>query len=225
MKSRHIRRPPVRDGYDLWADSYDATPNPVVAMDARHAIPLFNPQPAECILDAGCGTGRNLASLCAAGAQPYGIDFSLGMLRVARRKLPSVPLLQADLERELPLRPQRFDAVLCTLIGEHLSRLAFTFRQFHHALKPGGRLLFTVYHPDLAAAGIEANFDHLGAEYRLGAVLHTAEDYLHMAEDAGFTAIVPRQFQGDEALATAIPKAAKLSGRNVLFTIEARRPA
>jgi hypothetical protein len=33
---REIRYVSPRDGYDLWAQTYDATPNPVVIMDSRH---------------------------------------------------------------------------------------------------------------------------------------------------------------------------------------------
>ena len=84
MIRKETKRVTAREGYDLWANTYDQTPNPVVAMDSRHTMSLLNPQPGQKILDAGCGTGRNLARISRAGARPYGLDFSLGMLRVAK---------------------------------------------------------------------------------------------------------------------------------------------
>lgn len=214
---------PVREGYDLWSATYDSTPNPVVAMDARHSIALLRPQPGERILDAGCGTGRNLEVLASAGASPFGLDFSAGMLSVARRRAPGVPVLQADLQQPLPFRNATFDAVLCALIGEHLPRLDLTFREFHRVLKPGARLVFTVYHPALAFAGVEANFDHDGVEHRLGAVLYRPEDYRNLAAAAGFADVESRDIHGDSELARQIPKASGLLGRPVLFALTATR--
>ena len=220
---KKVKRVTVREGYDLWSESYDATPNPVVAMDARHTLSLLQPQQGERILDAGCGTGRNLYGLTKAGSRAVGLDFSLGMLRVARRNVPTAPVLQADLQQQFPLQPESFDAVLCALIGEHLDDLPTTFSQTHKTLKPGGRYVFSVYHPELAAAGKEANFEQEDTEYRLGAVRHTTDDYLNLLSDAGFTNISKREYYGDEELVKAVPKAVKFLNFPVLLTIEARK--
>ncbi|HXU83467.1 MAG TPA: class I SAM-dependent methyltransferase, partial [Polyangia bacterium] len=139
-----IERPGVRAGYDTWAGSYDRTPNPLVALDRRHTVGLLRPRGGERILDAGCGTGGNLAALVRAGAAPVGVDFSRGMLRVARQTLGAVPLAQADLQAPLPVRPAAFDGVLCALVGEHLDAPERFFREAYQSLRPGGRLIFSV---------------------------------------------------------------------------------
>ncbi len=110
---KKIRRVSAQEGYDLWAETYDETPNPVVAMDARHTLEVLAPKPGEQILDAGCGTGRHLGPIILAGSSPVGVDFSRGMLDVAQRNYPEVPLVLADLQRPLPFEDERFDAVLC----------------------------------------------------------------------------------------------------------------
>jgi SAM-dependent methyltransferase len=213
----------VQDGYDLWAESYDETPNPVVAMDARHTIGLLGPKPGERILDAGCGTGRNLARLDASGARAVGVDLSTGMLRVARRAVPGVPALCADIQRALPFAAESFDAVLCALIGEHLDDLDGTFREARRVLRPGGRYLFTVYHPAMAAAGKEANFERDGVEYRLGAHRHTVEDYVSGLETAGFDGVAVHEYAGDEALVEALPIASRYVDFPLLLALEAFR--
>jgi hypothetical protein len=43
MSSKKIKRVDARVGYDLWSDTYDSTPNPVVAMDSRHSIKQLAP--------------------------------------------------------------------------------------------------------------------------------------------------------------------------------------
>lgn len=222
---KKVQRVSVQEGYDLWAETYDATPNPVVAMDARHTIKLLAPQPGERILDAGCGTGRNLKPILAAQSQPVGMDFSHGMLRVAQRAVGQTPLVRADLQRDFPFRPTSFDAVLCALIGEHLADLPTVFRETRQVLKPGGRFVFSVYHPELAAAGKEANFDRDDVEYRLGAVRHTTDDYLNLLADAGFQQLRQYEFDGDQELAEQVPVAAKYINHPVLLVLEARTAA
>lgn len=222
--ARRVERVPVRDGYDRWSASYDATPNPVVALDRRHTLPALEPRPGERILDAGCGTGAHLRALRHSGSRPVGMDFSRGMLGVARRAAPEAWLVQADLEREFPLRRRVFDAVLSTLVSEHLTELGTFFAEAFGVLRPGGRLVFSAFHPDPARAGVEANFEEAGTEYRLGAERYTVEDYLDRIADAGFRALRFREYAPDDELLGALPAAAKYAGRPLLLLIEAERP-
>lgn len=224
MPAKEIKRVSAHEGYDLWSETYDSTPNPVVAMDSRHTIELLSAKEGELILDAGCGTGRHLKQLLAAGTIPIGIDFSCGMLNAAHCNWPTVPLAIADLERPLPFQPASFDAVLCSLIGEHLNELPALSGEFHRVLKPGGRLVFSVYHPEMAAAGIEANFEKEGVEYRLGAVHYAVREHVEFFEDAGLVDVVAREFKGDEELARAVPSAAKYVGFPLLLVLTAKKP-
>src|SRR5437867_7139841 len=121
MSKKKVERPTVRAGYDQWSETYDDTPNPLVALDRRYTMHLLRPRSGERILDAGCGTGANLRVMLRSGSEPVGLDLSRGMLNVARRRFVSVPLAQADLNEDLPLHSEVFDAVLCALVGEHLT--------------------------------------------------------------------------------------------------------
>jgi SAM-dependent methyltransferase len=219
-----VRHVGVREGYDQWAETYDATSNPLVALDRRVTLGLLAPRNDELILDAGCGTGANLRAIAGAGSRPVGVDFSWGMLRVARRNLPGVGLARADLERGLPAHSRCFDAVLCALVGEHLRHPSLVFGDAFDVLKPGGRLMFSVFHPELAAAGIEANFEREGTEYRLGALRHSVDDYLSLIDDCGFKEIQRWDFPGDHQLVTEVPWAEKYLGRPLLLAIAAQRP-
>lgn len=211
----------AREGYDLWAETYDETPNPVVAMDARHTLGVLAPGPGEHILDAGCGTGRHLGPMLRAGSDPVGVDFSSGMLEVARRNHPEAVLVLADLQRPLPFGDERFDAVLCALIGEHLDELSLALREMHRVLKTGGRLVFSVYHPAMAASGKEAHFEKSGVEYRLGARRYTIADYEDLLAEVGFADVARHEFPGDERLVEEVPSAAGLLGFPVLLVFEA----
>ena len=104
----------AREGYDLWSQSYDVTPNPVVAMDSRYTIGFLGPTTGELILDAGCGTGRNLKKLIQAGSDPVGVDFSHQMLSVAQKEISDPAIALANLQADLPFCDKFFDATFAT---------------------------------------------------------------------------------------------------------------
>ena len=221
---RRVSRPGVRDGYDLWSLAYDETPNPLIALDRRHTVKLLAPRSRERILDAGCGTGANLRTLVRAGSRPVGLDFSRGMLRVARRKNPGVPLAQADLSHGLPLVRESFDGFLCALVSEHLTSLRTLFREAFSVLRRGGRLVFSAFHPELAAAGIEANFESGGVEYRLGAEHYTVADYMAHIEEAGFQELRAEEHRGDTRLVQEVSLADRYLDQPLLLTVAAVKP-
>ena len=225
LPQKRIKRVSARQGYDLWSETYDSTPNPVVAMDSRYTIGLLKPARGESILDAGCGTGRNLKQLLLAGSTAVGIDFSHRMLKVARSQLENAEVALADLQTSLPFYNGIFDAVLCALIGEHLSDLRVVLAEFYRILKPAGRLVFSVYHPAMSAAGIEANFQRDGVEYRLGAVHYSVATHLDLLRDAGFEGIQIHEFSGDVELVESVPAAVKYLGFPVLLIVTAKKPA
>jgi len=74
----------------------------------------------------------------------------------------------------------------------------------------------------MAAAGIEANFERDGVEYRLGALRHTVADYLNLIDGAGFRGIEVHEFRGDDILVQQVPWASKYRGRPLLLAVEAR---
>ncbi len=221
MIAKHIRNVSPRQGYDFWSEQYDTMPNPVVALEGRVSQELLQPRPGEWILDAGCGTGRNLISTYEAGAIPFGFDFSLGMLRQARLKNTDLILAQADFHYPLPLASSSFNTALCALVGEHIRNIEKFFAEIRRVLKPNGRFVFKVYHPDLAQEGVEANFNHKGEEYRLGAVLYITDDYVQALQLAGFGNLQVANHEGDSALEAETGKPGALAGRRLLLSITA----
>jgi SAM-dependent methyltransferase len=93
------------------------------------------------ILDAGCGTGRNLTEYARLG-RTEGIDPSPEAVAFCRRRgLDGVR--QSGVER-LPYDDERFDLVTATDVLEHIPDDAGAARELRRVAKPGGRLLVTV---------------------------------------------------------------------------------
>jgi SAM-dependent methyltransferase len=104
------------------------------------------------VADLGCGSGIWAQILVRAGYEVLGVDLSPAMIRLARRRAPGARFRVASLwSAALPA----CDAV--TALGEcfnycfdprsrsaHLGRL---FRRIHHALRPGGVLIFDIAGP------------------------------------------------------------------------------
>jgi SAM-dependent methyltransferase len=211
----------ARSGYDLWAPDYDETENPVVWMDGRVLSERLGVSPAERVLDAGCGTGRNFQKMLDQGARLSGVDFSAGMLREAHAKHDEVALVRADLHRDWPFGNACFDLVVSALVGEHLGDLDHVFREMHRVLAPNGRIVFSVYHPAMALAGKEARFIRDGVEFRLGAFKHQLSDYQDAMTRAGFRNVVTEEFIGPPELADALPGKAHYVGFPLLIILRA----
>lgn len=211
----------ARGGYDLWADSYDDTENPVVWIDGWALSKRLVVAPGDRVLDAGCGTGRNFARLLEQGADVTGVDFSAGMLKIARAKHPSVALVEADLQTDWPFAACSFDLVVCALVGEHLGELEHVFAQMRRVLRTGGRMIFSVYHPAMAAAGKEARFIQGSVEFRLGAFKHELDDYLEAVQRAGFNVGEVVELAGPPELAEVLPSKAHYVGFPLLIIVEA----
>jgi SAM-dependent methyltransferase len=222
---KRIERPGVREGYDRWAETYDTSANPVVALDRRHTLATLGPRPDEWILDAGCGTGVHLRGMRAAGSRAVGMDFSRGMLRVAKRADPRALLVQGDLNREFPIRRRVFDGLVSSLVSEHLLDLRTFFAEAFAVLRPGGRFVFSAFHPDPAREGVEANFSAGATEYRLGAEPYTTDEYLERMASAGFRIDAVSEHGVDEALTDEVPDAAKHDAYPLLFLVRASRVA
>lgn len=141
------RRREAEERYDsLWAPSYGETyglyPNASQQQFIRRFLSLMSPHSR--ILDAACGAGRYTPALLEAGHSVLCIDQSRGMLLRLHEKLPGVPFEKLGLQ-EMAYE-EAFEGAICMDALEHVAPedWPLTLRNFERALKPGGRLYFTV---------------------------------------------------------------------------------
>ncbi|MFH8935507.1 class I SAM-dependent methyltransferase [Streptomyces griseosporeus] len=140
--------------YDGFAEAYAAeTENSLVnAYYARPAmLDLAGDVAGRRVLDAGCGSGPLSAALRERGAVVTGVDASVGMLALARRRLgEDADLRRADLREPLPFGDGVFDDVVASLVLHYLEDWGPTLAEMRRVLRPGGRLITSVDHPFVA---------------------------------------------------------------------------
>jgi len=97
-------------------------------------------------LDLACGTGVLCELLHDRGIRASGMDFSEGMIAIARERNPHISYEVADMILYRPDGP--FDLVTCT--GDALNHIADLrdvrriFHNVHHYLQPGGHFIFDI---------------------------------------------------------------------------------
>ena len=103
----------------------------------------FNPKTA---MDLGCGTGILCRILQDSGVQAAGMDFSAGMITIARENNPQIPFEVADMITYCP--DAQFDLVTCT--GDALNHIRALsdiekiFRNVFCYMAPGGYFVFDI---------------------------------------------------------------------------------
>ena len=148
------------------------------AITRAFAPGVFSRAPGVRVLDAGCGTGRNLVDLGAAGPA-VGVDLSLRALGFARRRA-AAPLVCASVEA-LPFRAASFGAALSRDVLYMVRDDGRAAREVARVLEPRGLLALSAPAFDALAGAHDVA---VGALRR-----YRAEDLERLMRDAGLAVI------------------------------------
>lgn len=140
--------------FDDVAERYDLT-NDVLSFGQdrfwrRAVVTAVDARPGERILDLAAGTGTSSEPFHAAGASVVPCDFSIGMLRVGRRRRADLPFIAGDATR-LPFADASFDAVTISFGLRNVHEPDAGLREMLRVTRPGGRLVVCEFsHPTWA---------------------------------------------------------------------------
>ncbi|WP_323097938.1 demethylmenaquinone methyltransferase [Intrasporangium sp. YIM S08009] len=134
----------VASMFDTVAEKYDVT-NDVLSLGQdrlwrRAVVKAVDAKRGERILDIAAGTGTSSEPWADQEIEVVPADFSLGMLRVGRRRRPDMAFTAAD-AMSLPFADESFDVVTMSFGLRNVADTGTALREFLRVTKPGGRLL------------------------------------------------------------------------------------
>lgn len=116
------------------------------------------------ILDIGCATG-NFINLLLDTNQVYGIDISVHAISQCKKRFPKIKdsFQQIDLNKEVPLYNEQFDAIFMLDVIEHLINFEFLSKTIKKYLNKDGVLFLTTPNANSATRFLKRN--HFTGEY------------------------------------------------------------
>jgi SAM-dependent methyltransferase len=141
---------------------------------ARAIANLGLPRPAR-VLDAGCGSGRNMIELARLGAVT-GIELSQTSVSLARARLLGEVIEGSVLS--MPFDSDSFDLAVSLDVIEHLDEDLDALRELRRVVAPGGFLLVTVP----AYGWLWSGHDEINHHHRR----YTRRSLQRVAEEAGW---------------------------------------
>jgi SAM-dependent methyltransferase len=127
------------------------------------------------ILDAGCGSGRNMVELARYGSVT-GVELSQTSVALARQR--EVGEVIAGSVLEMPFADHSFDLAVCLDVLEHLQDDLAALAELRRAVAPGGALLVTVP----AYQWLWSHHDEINHHHRR----YTRRSLQRVAEQAGW---------------------------------------
>jgi demethylmenaquinone methyltransferase/2-methoxy-6-polyprenyl-1,4-benzoquinol methylase len=131
----------------------------------EYIVSLLELKRGDFVLDVGCGTGVTIPYIfhyVEKNGAITAVDFSAGMLEIARKKLTGMGISNIEYVAEevnnLGMARQ-YDAILCYSCFPHFDDQSATLRHLANGLKPGGGLMIAHSEPRAAINQHHRNAD------------------------------------------------------------------
>lgn len=173
--------------FDDVAERYDVT-NDVLSLGQdrlwrRAVLKAVDAKPGERVLDIAAGTGTSSEPFADKGVHVVPADFSLGMLRVGKKRRDDLGFTAAD-AMQLPFADESFDAVTMSFGLRNVADVDAALAEFARVTRPGGRLVVCEFSQPVNGA-----FRKVYSEYLMEALPRVArkvssnpESYVYLAE-------------------------------------------
>ena len=134
--------------FDEVAPKYDIV-NDVLSMGQtrrwrRLVVDAVGARPGQRVLDLAAGTGTSSEPYADAGVSVVACDFSLGMLKVGKRRRPDIDFVAGD-ATNLPFEDNSFDAATISFGLRNVNEPQKALEEMYRVTKPGGRLVIAEF--------------------------------------------------------------------------------
>jgi demethylmenaquinone methyltransferase/2-methoxy-6-polyprenyl-1,4-benzoquinol methylase len=137
--------------FDDVAPNYDLV-NDILSMGQtrrwrRIVVDAVGAVPGQRVLDLAAGTGTSSEPFADAGVDVVACDFSVGMLKVGKRRRPDIDFIAGD-ATNLPFADNSFDASTISFGLRNVMDPKKALREMLRVTKPGGKLVVAEFsHP------------------------------------------------------------------------------
>lgn len=185
---RGYRSVGAREGYGLWAATYEETIKRDMDLWLLAQIHTVDWPAVARAVDLGCGTGRTGAWLAARGVREiHGVDVTPEMIERARERGSFAELRIADV-CSTGLRSAHYDLVMTCLVDEHLADLAPLYREAARLARAGARYVLVGFHPFfIMKTGMPTHFEAPNGEpLAIETHVHLMSEHVKAAHAAGW---------------------------------------
>ncbi len=176
------KRKIVRDDYNAIAEAY-ANSYSKIDYCKPYIDEFVKGLGGKLILDVGCGAGKFTNYFCELGFKAVGIDFSNGLLKIARNKYPNIEFINSDIcEYETT---DLYDGIFTKDVLFHLpdEDIVKTLKMFKEVLKPNGKLCIIMDMPK--KSGEQIFVEDLNENFKIYYNYLTVEKLKMLLEQAG----------------------------------------
>ena len=172
----------AREGYRLWAATYDSWPNPLLALEQRIAAPLLGSLKGSRVIDICAGTGRWMAMVARLRASVIGLDLSPEMLgRAAEKPGLAGRLAIGDVAR-LPFADKSADLTICSFGMSYVTSVQQALREM---ARVSSRVMISDMHPAALDSGWTRSFETACRKYRIEHYRYSLEEIEQAARNVG----------------------------------------
>ena len=197
----------INNAYNSWAAQYDTNDNKTRDLEALALKNLLSGKTYKHCLEVGCGTGKNTQWLLTICDQITAIDFSEGMLEIAKNKIQSdkVNFIEGDITKDWTFAKHTYDLVTFSLMLEHIEDLDAIFQKVSKVTTVGSLVYIGELHPFKQYAGSKARFETESGTQVVTCFNHHVTDFIQAANTSGFQLIhLDEQF--DDADRSQLPR-------------------
>lgn len=189
-----------RSAWEAKAHRYNSTWGTVSNQAIEPVLDAAQLTTGMTLLDLGCGPGHLTAAAARRGAAAIGCDLSAEMISIAGKNYPGLDFRQGDAD-SLEFADAAFDRVIMNFLLLHVPDQNRVILEAKRLLKPGGRLIFTVWLAPGQSPGLRLMFEAVKAFADMN-VIPPAQDIFMYADRSfaeqslaanGFSAITFRE--------------------------------